>query len=101
MILFLLFCFSYGERNFRKRAFHKQLLREDNEIVKTSLKTTISVRKLFGKFCEKLWHFNQRHSCVFIYGLMHASKYETYIILQVIFTVKHIYSILTHETFLF
>ena len=73
MILLLLFSIAYGERNFRKRAFHKQLLREENKIVKTSLKTTISVRKLFGHFNGKIWYFNPRHSYVFICMLMHAS----------------------------
>ena len=43
--ILLVFCVSYGERNFRGRAFHKQLLRDEDKIIKMS--SGISLRKSY------------------------------------------------------
>lgn len=47
MILFLFFVVCQTERNFRKRAFHKQLLKDENKIVKTS--QSFAVRNRFSR----------------------------------------------------
>ena len=43
--ILLFFCVSFGERNFRRRAFHKQLLRDEDKIIKMS--SGISLRKSY------------------------------------------------------